>query len=151
MKKKTIMRGLLGFPMGIAMGYVITIIISLGWGGGYYSPVVPSLIDEVGSEIGAVLVQTLLCGILGAASAAISIIWEIEHWSIVKQTGLYFLGLSTAMFPIAYFAHWMERSFIGFVGYFAVFTAFFVVIWVIQYFIWKSKINAMNRNVKERK
>ena len=88
---------------------------------------------------------------LGAASAVVSVIWEVEHWSIAKQTGLYFLGLSTAMFPIAYFAHWMERSFIGFVSYFAVFTVFFVAIWVIQYFIWKSKINAMNRNVKERK
>ena len=151
MKKKAIMRGLLGFPTGIAMGYVITIIISLGWGGGYYTPAVHSLIEEIGSEIGAVVVQALLCGILGAASAAISVIWEIEHWSIAKQTGLYFLGLSTAMFPIAYFAHWMERSFVGFVSYFAIFTVFFIVIWIVQYFIWKSKISAMNKNVNERK
>jgi len=150
MKKKVILRGLLGFPLGIAMGYVITIIISLGWGGGYYSPVVPSLIDEVGSEIGAVIVQALLCGILGATSAAISMIWEVEHWSIAKQTGIYFLALSTAMFPIAYFAHWMERSFIGFALYFAIFTLLFIVIWIIQYFVWKSKINAMNRNVQKR-
>jgi len=150
MKKKAIMRGLLGFPMGIAMGYVISIIISLGWGGGYYSPTVHSLIDEVGSEIGAVVVQAVLCGILGAASAAVSVIWEVERWSIVKQTGLYFLGLSAAMLPIAYFTHWMERSFAGFVSYFAIFTAFFIVIWIVQYFIWRSKINAMNRNVKDR-
>ena len=151
MKKKVIVRGLLGFPLGIAMGYIITIIISLGWGDGYYLPVVPTLIDEVGSEIGAVVVQTLLCGLLGAASAAISVIWEIENWSIAKQTGLYFLGLSTAMFPIAYFAHWMERSFIGIVGYFAMFTALFIVIWVIQYLIWKNKIKRINKNVFERK
>ena len=29
MKKQMILRGLLGFPLGIAIGYVITIIISL--------------------------------------------------------------------------------------------------------------------------
>jgi hypothetical protein len=147
MRKKAIIRGLLGFPLGIAMGYVITIIISLIRGDGYYSPVVYSLIDEIGNEISAVVVQTVLCGLLGAISSAISVIWEVEHWSIFKQSGLYFLGLSAAMLPIAYFTHWMERTFIGFISYFAVFTAFFVVIWIVQYLIWKSKINDINKKV----
>lgn len=148
MKKKVILRGLLGFPLGIAIGYVITIVISLVVGDGYYSPVVPTLADEVGSEIKAVVVQALLCGILGAASAAVSLVWDVEHWSIFKQTGLYFLGLSAAMLPIAYFAHWMERSFIGFIGYFAIFTAIFVVIWIVQCCIWRIKINSINNKVK---
>ena len=149
MKKKVLKRGLFGFPMGIAMGYVITIIISLAQGDGYYS-VVPSLVDTVGSEIGAVVVQTILSGVLGAVSAAISVIWEMENWSIAKQTGLYFLGLSVAMCPIAYFAHWMPHSLIGFTIYFASFVAIFIIIWVIQYFIWRSKINAINKNIKAR-
>ena len=150
MKKKVLQRGLFGFPIGIAIGYIITIIISLVQGDGYYSPVVPSLIDEVGSEIGAVVVQTTLSGILGMVTAAISVIWEMENWSIAKQTGLYFLGLSAVMLPIAYFAHWISRSLIGFTLYFASFVVIFIVIWVIQYFIWRSKISAINRNVKAR-
>ena len=36
MKKKLLLRGALGFPIGIAIGYVITICISLMWAGGYY-------------------------------------------------------------------------------------------------------------------
>ena len=32
MKKKIWLRGLLGFPLGIAVGHVISLIISLGWG-----------------------------------------------------------------------------------------------------------------------
>ena len=31
MKKQVLLRGLQGFPLGIAIGYIITIIISLGW------------------------------------------------------------------------------------------------------------------------
>ena len=48
MKKKLILRGALGFPIGIAIGYVITICISLMWAGGYYSPCAPELAEALG-------------------------------------------------------------------------------------------------------
>ena len=94
MKKKLLLRGALGFPIGIAIGYVITICISLVWAGGYYSPCVPELAEALGSEIGAVALQALLCGLLGAGFAASSVIWEMESWSIARQTGVYFFIIS---------------------------------------------------------
>ena len=57
MIKKIILRGLLGFPVGIAIGYVITIVISLIWAQGYYSPCVPELAAAMGNEIYAVTLQ----------------------------------------------------------------------------------------------
>ena len=41
MKKKMIQRGLLGFPLGIAIGFVITVIISMCIGDGSFYPVTP--------------------------------------------------------------------------------------------------------------
>ncbi len=41
MKKKTAARIVLGFPVGIAIGNVITVVISLIWGGGNYFVCVP--------------------------------------------------------------------------------------------------------------
>ncbi|MFR1295739.1 MAG: hypothetical protein ACLSBH_10115 [Coprobacillus cateniformis] len=41
MKKKIIKRSLLGFPLGITIGYLITILISLGWANGYYFALCP--------------------------------------------------------------------------------------------------------------
>lgn len=105
MKKKIIKRSLLGFPLGITIGYLITILISLGLANGYYSPCVPELISLMGNEINAVVLQTILCGILGVGFAASSVIWEIDNWSIVKQTGIYFSIISVIMLPIAYFAY----------------------------------------------
>ena len=55
MKKKLLLRGALGFPIGIAIGYVITICISLMWAGGYYSPCAPELAEALGNEISAVI------------------------------------------------------------------------------------------------
>lgn len=145
--KKAVQRGLFGFPTGISIGYIITIVGSLFWGNGDYSPCVPALADAMGSVIGAVILQAVLCGILGASFAMASLIWEIETWSIAKQTGIYFLAISTTMFPIAYFTHWMERSLSGFLMYFGVFFTVFVFIWVIQYCIWKNKIKDINKKI----
>ena len=75
MKKKIISRSALGFPLGIAIGYIITIFISLGWANGSYSPCVPELVSVMGNEIYAVILQALLCGLLGAGFAASSVIW----------------------------------------------------------------------------
>ena len=125
--KKIIMRSLLGFPIGIAIGYLITILISLGWANGYYSPCVPELISVMGNEINAVILQTVLCGILGIGFAASSIVWEMDKWSTGKQTRIYFLIISVIMLPIAYFAYWMEHSVVGFFIYFGIFVLIFAI------------------------
>lgn len=149
MKKKAFLRGLLGFPLGVFIGYSITILISIINANGYYSPCVPALIYEFGNEIRAVVFQAALCGVLGSSFAAASVIWEVEHWSIVKQTGLYFLVASITMFPIAYFTYWMEHSVSGFLLYAGIFAATFVFMWAVQYFIWKNKIKGLNKNLEK--
>ncbi len=130
MKKKIIIRSLLGFPIGIAIGYLITILTSLVWAKGYYPPCVPELISVMGNEINAVILQTVLCKILGTGFAANSIIWEMYNWSLVKQTGIYFSIISVIMLPIAYLAYWMEHSVAGFFIYFGIFVLIFAVIWI---------------------
>lgn len=144
MKKQIVLRGILGLPIGIAIGHFITILSSLILGNGYYSPCTPELIALTGSEISAVIVQTVLCGVLGAGCAAGSVIWEIEHWGIVKQTGIYFLLISFIMMPIAYVTHWMEHSLSGFMSYFGIFVLIFVVIWIIEFMIEKHNIDKIN-------
>jgi len=150
MKKQAFLRGLIGVPIGITIGYLITIFISRGWGNGYYSPCVPSLVEQMGSEINAVILQTVLCGILGAAFGATSIIWELDSWSIVKRTGIYFLIGSISMMPIAYINHWMEHSIGGFLSYFGIFVVIFIVVWIIQYIVWRQRINRINENVSDK-
>lgn len=147
LKKKLILRGILGFPIGIAVGYLITIFSSFVWANGYYSPCTPELISVMGNEINAVMFQTLLCGLLGMVCAGGSVIWEIENWNILKQTGIYFLVICAFMMPIAYFLYWMEHSAAGFFSYFMVFVLIFAVIWVIQFMIRKRDVEKMNANL----
>lgn len=151
MKKTMLLRGLFGFPVGISIGYLITVCTSLIWGGGYYTPCVPELVSMMGNEIRAVLLQTLLCGLIGTGCAAGSVIWEVEHWSIAKQTGLYFLVISVIVMPISYLLHWMEHSMAGFLQYYGIFAAIFAVIWITEFLIGKRNVDKMNQNLYKAK
>ncbi len=151
MKKKIVSRCAMGFPIGITIGYFITIILSLAFGKGYYSPCVPELADMMGNEINAVLLQALLCGILGIGFGGSSVIWELEDWSIVKQTGIYFLIVSFIMMPVAYFSYWMEHSIFGFFRYFGIFFLIFVVIWIVEFTILKRSVRELNEHLPKSK
>ncbi len=149
MKTKIILRGLIGFPIGIAVGYAISIFTSLCFANGYYSPCVPDLIPIMGNEINAVILQALLSGVLGTAFAASSVIWQVERWSIVRQSGIYFLIVSMVMMPIAYVLYWMEHSISGFLRYFAVFMLIFVIIWIIEYAVGRQIVKKLNAQLNE--
>lgn len=148
MGKKVLMRLLLGFPAGVFLGYTITLIISMAEGGGAYLPVAHELTREMGSELNAVLMQYLLVGLLGAASAAGSLAWEMEKWSITRMTVVHFLVLSLSMLPIAWFTHWMQRSAAGFASYFGVFMGIYVVIWLSMYLPLKRSVARVASRMK---
>ena len=149
MKKKILMRGLFGLPTGIAIEFVITLIISICIGNGSFYPVTPELIDATGNELNAVILQTVLCAIMGAGFAVASIIWELDSWSLAKQSGIYFMIISVIMLPIAYFTTWMKHTALGVLSYVAIFVAIFVVVWLSQYLLWKRKIKQMNTLVNK--
>ena len=139
MKKKLIGRGVIGFPVGIAIGYVITVIISICIGDGFFYPVTPELVINR-ERLNAVLIQTGLSGIMGTGFAMASVIWEIDSWSLAKQSGIYFAIACVIMFPISYFANWMPHSTAGILSYVGIFVAIFLAAWVTQYSVWKRRL-----------
>ena len=148
MKKQIIKRGLFGFPVGIAIGFVITIIISVCVRDGNFYPVTPELIETMGNELNAVILQTVLCCVMGMGFAMASLIWEKDSWSLAKQSAIYFTVACIVMLPIAYAANWMEHSIEGILGYVGIFIGIFAVTWLTQYLAWKGKIKKMNGCIK---
>lgn len=151
MKNQIIKLGLIGFPVGIAIGFVITLIISACIGNGFYYPVTPELISSMGNELNAVILQTVLCGIMGSSFAMASVIWDVDSWSLAKQSAIYFLIACIIMFPIAYITNWMKHSIAGVLSYVGIFVVIFVIAWLVQYLSWKRKIKRMNDCFKKDK
>ena len=149
MQRKLILRGLFGFPVGVAIGFVITIMISVCVGDGSFYPVTPELIVTMGNELNAVMLQTVLCGIMGAGFAMASVIWEMDSWSLAKQSGIYFSVVCIVMLPIAYVTNWMKHTVGGVLAYVGIFVVIFLTVWLIQYSAWKRKIKKMNDSIKK--
>lgn len=149
MKQKLIKRAGMGLLEGIAIGFLISLLVSMCIGDGNFYSVQPHLIDKMGNELNAVIFQTVLCALLGTGFGMASVIWEIESWSLAKQSGVYFLIACVIMLPVSYVADWMHHSVVGVLIYFGIFALIFALIWVARYLFWKNKIKKMNDTVKK--
>lgn len=148
MKKKAFSRTLLGAPLGIFISFVITLIISFAVGDGNYYPIVPELTKDFGTEVNAVLVQSLCSMIIGAAFGGASVIWETDNWSLLRQTATHLCIASVSMFPAAYLLRWMEHSIKGVIIYFAIFFAIYLVMWIAMYLPTRKRVLELNNAVK---
>lgn len=148
-EKKIVLRCLLGASVGFIISFLITLIISACIGKGKYYPVHPQLTALCGNELNAVILQTACSLLYGAAFAGASVIWELEGWSLLKQTVVHCLIVSAASFPIAFFMYWMPHTFLGIAGYILIFFAIYFGIWMGNYLAMKKKIRAINEKMKE--
>lgn len=149
MKKVILLRCLYGGPIGLLICHVISIAISVSINDGSYYAVVPELISICHSETNAVILQTICAFVYGAIWASISVIWEIDEWSIIKQSIIHFSISSIVTFPIAYTMRWMEHSIAGVISYFIMFVSIYIGIWIYKYLTIRNKIKKMNEKVKE--
>lgn len=147
MKKKILLRCLMGAPLGMALSTLIAIGISAAIGDGRFHAAVPELIRDCGGELNAVMLQAACSLLYGAAWAGASLIWEAESWSLLKMTLVHLLICSLATFPVAYFMRWMTHSVSGVLLYFGIFFAIYALIWLSQYSAMKRKIDAINRKM----
>ncbi len=150
MVKKAILRSLLGAPMGLAIGYLIAIVISLISGDGKFLAVSPELEQAMGGELRAVVIQAVVMTVYGMVWAGTSVFWEMDNWSILRQTLTHFLITSLATFPIAYYLRWMDHSLAGVLFYFEIFIVIYFVIWLSQYSAMKKRVEQFNVKVKEK-
>lgn len=149
MFKEVLKRSVLGAVIGIAISQVIAIIISLCIADGSFYAVVPSLAERINSEIGAAVIQTVCSILYGAMFGGMSVIWELDNWSILKQTIVHFSVVSVVTMPIAYITEWMHHSILGAIIYFAIFAFSYAGIWFGQYMAMKKHLDDVNKKMKE--
>lgn len=141
-----------GFLIGVFLQQLFSLIsssiVSAQLGRNEYYPVVPQLAQAIGSPLKAVWLQFVWGGLLGAAFSAASLIFQIEKWSILRQTVTHFVVASLIMLPTAYMLKWMPPTLKGFAVYFGIFAGIYVIIWVVQYLVMRQKIQQMNAHLQ---
>lgn len=148
MKKKVLLRCIIGGLGGLAISTLIGISISMCIGDGLFHPVSPALISQCGTELMAVIAQTACSMLYGAAMAGASAIWEVENWSLLRQTMTHMVVISMAALPITYLMHWIPHTVKAVAIYFIGFFLIYFIIWVICYLSMRKKIRRMNEKLR---
>ena len=85
---------------------------------------------------------TFLAGIIISIVAAASVIYDIEKWSLLKQSAIHFIVMILTIFPCLLISGWYELS--SFADYLKVFGIFLLcgcVFWTIGYFVFGKLLN----------
>lgn len=151
MKKKLLLLCGIGAALGVTLSLLIAILISLTVGDGRFYAVVPELIADCGGELNAVILQTALSMLYGAAWAGAALIWKQEQWSLARQTVTHLLVCSLATFPVAWLCRWMRHDAAGAALYFGIFFAVYALIWLGQYLGIRRRVREMNREIGARR
>ncbi len=144
MKKQIWRRVLSGIPIGITIGYLITIVISLQFGEGAYIAVNPELALQYGSEINAVMVQTFCYMVIGAVFGGLSAVWENDRWSLFIQSSIFCAVGGITLLGAALLCKWTELSLGGVLFFVGLYLLIFFGIWIIEYWINLRRVRRLN-------
>lgn len=80
--------------------------------------------------------STFLVGIIVTSVAAASVIYEIESWSLLKQSGVHFAIMLVTIFPCLLVSGWFKlNNILDYIKVFGIFLFIGVILWSIAYFI----------------
>jgi cellulose synthase/poly-beta-1,6-N-acetylglucosamine synthase-like glycosyltransferase len=142
--KSTIKRALLGFPLGVFASTTIVLAIALARGDSAFSAAAPDLVRITGSVTGAFLLQYVLSGILGSTFAGASIIFQVDNWSLLRQTVTHFAITFAVMMVVATTCQWAPASTIGLAVYIGVYIMIYVLIWASVTLYWRRRVAQVN-------
>lgn len=148
MKKKIIVQGCLGAIIGVSISFIIPLFISMVIGDGNYYPVALEMQEVYKTQLGAVQIQVVLSLLYGTVWGIAPLVFQVERWSLLRQTITHLALTSLSTFPVAYLCFWMNHNFESIFIYFAVFFFIYVMIWIFSYMMIRNNIKEMNRKIK---
>ena len=144
LKKEAVKRAIMGFIYGVFIGQTILILESLMAHDGNFYPVAASLVELAGTKIGAVIIQYFLTGIIGTTFAATTVLFEIDNWSLLKQTIIHFIITSIVMYIAGFLCGWFPHKLSSTLIWFGIFIVIYVIFWISFSSYYKNKVKKMN-------
>ena len=130
-RDKCMFRLLLGFTLGLLLG-IVMYVVSIPDG---------SVIDK----------PFLVCHLLGSGVVGLvgyggAIVYDIESWSLGRATFTHYIVSFMTLFVISELLGWFSHDILF--GAFVFFSAVYVLIWLTEYFVWKSQVRKMNKDLE---
>lgn len=133
-KKELIKRFVLGAPFGLLLTQLITVFSVMGH-------------KTVTLDVDSYIVSVVASLILGGYLCAASIVYNVERWSIIRQTGIHLI-LMLPFFVVAYYLGWLPISLNGLLLYIAIWLSVYAVLWNIIRIYYKNEARKLNEGIK---
>ncbi|MEG0775815.1 DUF3021 domain-containing protein [Clostridium sp.] len=133
--KQFILRGLFGITIGVFINQLIMLIMAMNGN-----------IVSIPSNI--VITQFIISSLTGFYCAGVSVIFEIEEWSLLRQTITHSIAM-LPYFPVAVYAGWMPGTLIGRLIFIINYILVYVIIWASFKKYWEKKTKALNEELKK--
>ena len=144
LRVKIIKFALTGFLLGMVMGNLIAWLVRAP-GTVFVSP---ALVARTGSTARAILVQTLVSGLYGAFVLCGVLVYEIDHWPLVKATAVHYLIVAAPYAAAALFLGWADgmEDLLPVEG--LMFASYFLI-WLVMWLRCKAQVRKLNELLKK--
>ena len=126
---------------GTVMGFAICLFISL----------ISEDPDEEQISTGMKILYYAVGCLQGAIAMGATVVYEIEHWSILRATVTHFVLTFAAYFLMGYVQGWLVFGSLVFWVTTGCMVVAYIIIWLVNYFSYKRTIRRMNRDLKKLK
>lgn len=152
MLKKIMFRGIFSFAGTVTVNVFIMMGKTVGAINSTGNPqALPELVPEYAAYFEnpfmALMVQTLLCGLIGFAFGACSVVTEVAKWSMVRQAVTHFVVTACAWAPVSVFCWGLGRYIISFISIFISMVITYTVTWTIQIVICRREVAQINEQL----
>ncbi len=147
MLKKALIRGMSSFMYATAINVVLALIIVVIVNEPDFVPLVPDYAAHFESEIIALLLQIVLIGLSSASFGAGSVLLEIERWSLLKQSIVYFIITTIVWVPVSVFCWGIDRYPTAFISFVISYVASYIITWSIQLTLCKKSVAKINEKL----
>ena len=146
MKSKILKLALIGFVLGMLIGNLISY-LSADKSAEPLVIVSQVLIRRTGSVEAAMIVNTLLSGILGAFCMAGTIFHdpEVYDWGLTKAAVLHFLLILAVNIPIALYCGWLKPGFHDLLIWVSFMALSYFIVWLIMFLRYRKETEELNR------
>ena len=146
--KDTVKLIALCFIIGAVIGNSIAWMISLGYGAA--AVVAPEFVDEMGEPL-AIVIQTLLCGLMGVFGLAGSRIYNSDRFGILQATAMHACLIIPFVMLTDYICWWTGRSVDGTLVFGGVMVMVYITIWITMYISYRAQVKQINQLLEERR
>ena len=130
LKTKFIIRALLGFSLGMIIGAIMYVL---------------NVNDNEPVDKVFLLMQLFGSGIMGIVGNGGAIVYDFEDWGLGRATFTHYIVTFFTMLSISEILGWFSHDILLIVV--LLFSLAYLIIWGIEYFVWKKEIRQMNRQL----